>query len=66
MIDTLERIHTIPNDINSIFAEVTIDSRRNHAILIGNNHSDKRTVVFYDEIDNLIEALELLKDKYFK
>lgn len=65
MIDVIHKIHTLPNDPHSLFAEVTIDSIANHAILIGHNFTDSRTVVYPEDVDALIEALQLLKSKYF-
>lgn len=64
MIDTIQKIHTSPNDTHSLFAEVTIESIANQAILLGHNFTDKRTVVFADDVDALIDALQTLKAKY--
>lgn len=64
MIDVIHKIHTSPNDPHSLFTEVTVDSIANNAILIGHNFTDSRTVVYSEDVDNLIEALTLLKTKY--
>lgn len=64
MIDVIHKIHTDYTDPHSLFAEVTIDSIANNAILIGHNFTDSRTVVYSEDVDNLIEALTLLKTKY--
>lgn len=64
MIDVIHKIHTNENDPHSLFAEVTVDSIANNAILIGHNFTDSRTVVYPEDIDNLCIALQLLKSKY--
>lgn len=64
MIDVIQKIHTSENDPHSLFAEVTVESIANNAILIGHNFTDSRTVCYKEDVDNLIEALQLLKNKY--
>ena len=64
MIDVIHKIHTNEHDPHSLFAEVTVDSIANNAILIGHNFTDSRTVVYPEDVDNLIQALQLLKSKY--
>lgn len=64
MIHTIHKIHTSVTDPHSLFAEVTVDSIANDAILIGYNFSNQRTVVYASDIDNLIEALHKLKEVY--
>lgn len=64
MIDVIQKIHTVQTDPNSLFAEVTVDSIANQAILIGCNLSSGRHVVFADDVDALIVALQTLKTKY--
>lgn len=43
------------------FMEVTTDSIANNAILIGYHHSDERMVIYADEVDNAIAALQKLR-----
>lgn len=64
MIDVIQKIHTSPNDPHSLFAEVTVESIANNAILIGHNFNDSRTVVWPEDVDNLCIALQMLKNKY--
>lgn len=66
MIDVWQKIF-ISNPINSgvgSYAQVTIESIRNKAILLGYHHSDSHYVVYEDEIDNLIDALTKLKQHF--
>lgn len=64
MIDVIHKIHTQPNDPHSLFAEVTLDSIANNAILIGHNFTDTRTVVYSEDVDELIKSLQFLKNTY--
>lgn len=64
MIDVIHKIHMAEHDPHSLFVEVTVDSIANNALLIGYNFTDSRTVVYEDDIDKLIEALQLPKYKY--
>lgn len=65
MIDVIHKIHKDRNDPHSLFAEVTVDSIANNAILIGHNFTDSRTVVYSEDVDRLIEILTILKETYF-
>lgn len=64
MIDVIQKIHVDECDPHSLFAEVTIDSIANNAILIGHNFTNSRTVVYPEDVDNLCIALQMLKNKY--
>jgi hypothetical protein len=66
MIDVIHKIHTDYCDPHSLFAEVTVDSIANHALHIGYNFTDSRTVVFANEVDRLIEILTILKETYLQ
>jgi len=62
MIDVWKRIEY--GDTGSgDFAEITIESMQNFAILLGNEsiHGTSRFVVYMSDVDNLIEALQELK-----
>lgn len=65
MIDTIKRIQY--GDTGSgDYAEVTVDSIENHAILLGNDSmSSRKKVIYVSEVDTLIEALQNLKQNYF-
>lgn len=65
MSDLNHKIYTVKNDPHSLFAEVYTESLAHRAILIGHNFTDSRTVVYDTDVDALIEALQLLKSKYF-
>lgn len=64
MITTIKKIYY--GDTGSgDYAEVTVDSIENHAILLGNDSiSDRKTVVFSSHVYDLIEALQDLKTNY--
>lgn len=62
MIDVIRKIYY--GDIGSgDFAEVTVDSIANYAILLGNESitGHKRTVIYKSDIDSLVEALRELQ-----
>lgn len=62
MIDTWKKIFYSPDAQGTgSFAEVTIDSIQNKAILLGYHHSQSKFVVYEDEIDGLIAALQELR-----
>lgn len=63
MIDVIRKIYY--SDVGSgDFAEVTVESIQNFAVLIGNESTrgNSRTVVYKEDIDDLIEALTQLKE----
>lgn len=65
MIDVIHKIQY--GDTGSgDFAEVTVDSIANYAILLGNEsiRGDSRTVIYKQDVDALIEALQFLKEEY--
>lgn len=65
MIDVIHKIYY--GDTGSgDFAEVTVDSIANYAILLGNDsiNPNHRTVIYKLDIDTLIEALQHLKSEY--
>ena len=64
MISTIKRIQY--GDTGSgDYAEVTIDSIENQAILLGNDSiSSRKKVIYASEVDSLIEALQNLKHNY--
>lgn len=62
MIDVIKKIYY--GDTGSgDFAEVTVDSIRNCAILLGNEsiYADSRKVIYKSDIDNLVDALRELQ-----
>ncbi|MOA56333.1 hypothetical protein D3C78_1802940 [compost metagenome] len=62
MLDVIRKIYY--GDTGSgDFAEVTVDSIANYAILLGNESisGDKRTVIYKSDIDSLVEALRELQ-----
>lgn len=61
MIDVIHKIHTSKNNPNSLFVEVTVDSITNQALHIGYETPSQKVVVYRDEIDKPIEALQTLK-----
>ena len=65
MIDVIHKIY-FGDTVSGDFAEVTVDSIHNLAILLGNEsiHEGKRFVVYRSDIDNLIKTLEFLKETY--
>lgn len=52
-----------PETNNSVgsFMEVTVESIANKAILIGYHNSKERMVIYADEVDNAIAALQELR-----
>lgn len=64
MIQTWKRRYYEPYSMGcGPFVETTIESLENNAILLGNSYLDSKFVIYGDEIDGLIEALqELRKD----
>lgn len=65
MIDVIHKIQY--GDTGSgDFVEVTVDSIAHSAILLGNESiaGGSRTVIYKQDIDALIKALQLLKEKY--
>ena len=65
MIDVIHKIQY--GDTGSgDFVEVTVDSIAHSAILLGNQSitGDSRTVIYKQDIDTLIKALQLLKQEY--
>lgn len=64
MIDTIKKIYY--GDTGSgDYAEVTVDSIDNFAILLGNDSiSNRKKVIYASEVDALIEALQNLKHNY--
>lgn len=62
MIDVIKKIHWDKWCPTGEFVEVTVESIENQAILLGNSSSDRRTVIYKEEVDNLIEALQELKE----
>lgn len=65
MIDVIHKIQY--GDTGSgDFVEVTVDSIANYAILLGNEsiRAGSRTVIYKQDIDALIEALQFLKEEY--
>lgn len=62
MIDTIKKEFYSPNQQGTgSFAEVTVDSIANKAILLGYHHSNERFVIYQDEIDSLIDSLNNLR-----
>lgn len=65
MIDVIHKIHyEDPTGGTGGFAEVTVDSIANQAILLGYHHSNTRYVVYAQDVDNLINTLQFLKETY--
>lgn len=62
MINVIKKIYSDDKKGLGPFAEVTVDSIQNLAILVGTDITDSRVVVYWDEVDGLIEALQKLKE----
>ncbi len=65
MINVIRKIHY--GDTGSgDFVEVTLDSIDNFAVLLGNEsiHGHGRYVIYKNDIDSLISALNILKTEY--
>lgn len=63
MIDTICK-RFISNPVDSgvgTYLKVTVSSIPNKAILMGYHHSEEHMVIYEDEIDNMIEALQELR-----
>lgn len=65
MIDVIHKVQ-YGNTGSGDFAEVTVDSIENDAILLGNESisGNRRYVVYKSDIDNLVNTLQFLKETY--
>lgn len=64
MIDVWKKIYYSPEGDQGIgsTAEVTLDSMQHKSILLGYHHSTSKFIVYENEIDGLIEALQELRE----
>lgn len=66
MIDVLTKIYSDNKRGLGPFAQVTVSSKDNHAILIGHDSTKTRMPIYFDELDGFIEALQALREQYVK
>lgn len=66
MIDVLTKIYSDDLRGQGTYAQVTVNSLQNLAVLVGHDSTLPEIVVYFDELDGFIEALQALREQYVK
>ena len=66
MIDVLTKIYSDDLRGQGAYAQVTVNSLQNLAVLVGHDSVLPEIVLYFDELDGFIEALQALREQYVK